>query len=91
MLRKQTADILNLATRIHNVKDYKNIGCFKFSSGGSGISIRSIKALAPRQRNETLGSRGQQGNPGGVPAAEERSTRISAGSRGQGFRGSKRQ
>ncbi|MFT7246361.1 MAG: hypothetical protein ACI82A_003735 [Candidatus Azotimanducaceae bacterium] len=33
------------------MKDYKNIGCFKFSSGGSGISIRSIKALAPRQRS----------------------------------------
>jgi hypothetical protein len=37
-------------------------------SGEVGVSIRSIKALAPPQRSETLGSRGQQGNPGGVPA-----------------------
>ena len=43
---------------------------FQFATELAGVLWRSLKALAPRGVSETLGSRGERGQPGGPPASD---------------------
>ncbi len=67
LLRKATKVLIFLKT----IPLKLGLHTLLWNSDSSGVPIRSIKALAPQWGRETTGSRRRQGDPGGVPAAEE--------------------